>query len=239
MAVAPVLPDMSVPDAEEYLRDRSPAREDVEEDLKRTMLTGAAITVPLIITLIVLTVVLDFIVGLMAPLVGVLNQAGITAGIEDVLVQVLALAVLVGIMFAVGAVAERRPEESDVATSFDAAMERIPGLGSIYTSVNRMSEVILESDTQSFQEVKLVEFPHSETYAIAFLTASAPEEVEVATGHHGMMTLFVPFAPNPFMGGQLVLVPEHRVHDVDMTVEEGVQAVVTSGVAVDESAGVV
>jgi len=228
---------MSVPDAEEYLRDRSPEREEVEEDLKRTLLTGAAIVVPLIITLLVLTVLLEFIVGLMAPLAGVLNRAGITSGIEDVFVQVLGLVVLVGVVFVVGAVAERRPDDSDVATSFDAAMERIPGVGSIYTSVNRMSEVMLDSDTQSFQEVKLVEFPHAETYAIAFLTAHAPDSVATSVGHERMVTLFVPFAPNPFMGGQLVVVPDHRVFDVDMTVEEGVQAVVTSGVAVGETAG--
>jgi uncharacterized membrane protein len=224
---------MSVPDTD-YLRDRSPDRADVAEDVKRTLLTGAAVTVPLIITLLVLTLLLDFLVGLMSPVAGVLNQAGITSGVEDVLVQALALVTLVGVVFAVGVVAERRPDDAGVATTFDAAMERLPAIGSVYTGVNRMSEVLLDSDTNSFQEVKLVEFPHTETYSIAFLTASAPEAVEVAAGHSDMVSLFVPFAPNPFMGGQLITVPERRVHDVDMTVEEGVRAVVTSGVAVDD-----
>ena len=237
------IPDDDIPDPEDipgpedYLRDRSPDREQVEEDFKRTLLTGAAITVPLIITLLVLLLVLDFIAGLLTPVVDVLNGVGITSGIGDVLVQVLALATLFGVVFAMGAIAERRPEDSDIATSFDAAMERIPGVGSVYTSVNRMSEVLLESDTQSFQEVKLLEFPHRETYALTFLTAEAPQEIEAAAGHEGMLTLFVPLAPNPFMGGHLVTVPDERVHDVDMTIEEGVQAVVTTGVAVDESVG--
>jgi hypothetical protein len=47
-----------------------------------------------------------------------------------------------------------------------------------------------------------------------------------------MFTMFLPMAPNPVMGGHLLHVPDRRVYEVDMTVEEGVQAVVTSGVAV-------
>lgn len=48
-----------------------------------------------------------------------------------------------------------------------------------------------------------------------------------------MQTLFVPLAPNPVMGGFLTHLPDERVHDVDLTVEEGVQSIVTSGAAID------
>jgi uncharacterized membrane protein len=48
-----------------------------------------------------------------------------------------------------------------------------------------------------------------------------------------MHTLFVPMAPNPVMGGFLVHAPADRVRDIDMTVEESMQAIITSGVAVD------
>lgn len=225
---------MSVPDAEEFLRDRSPTRGTVEEDVKSTMLTGAAITIPLIITLLVVVFVVNFLSGLMDPVVGLLQSLGVTGEGQSIIVKLLSLVVLVGVVFVVGLVADRGPGDGAVTSTFDAAMEGIPGVGSVYTSVNRMSEVLLDSDTQSFQEVKLVEFPHSETYAIAFLTAEAPDAIEAAAGHGQMVTLFVPLAPNPFMGGHLVTVPQQRVHDVDMTVEEGVRALVTSGVAVGE-----
>lgn len=227
---------MSVPDAQEYLDGRSPDREAVEEDVKRTMLTGAAITIPLVITLLVVAFVVNFVSGLMDPIVGVLRGIGVTGREQAVVVKFIALLALVAVTFAIGFVAERWPGDGTLGTSFDAAMERIPGVGSVYTSVNRMSDVLLDSDTRSFQEVKLVEFPHRETYAIGFLTSEAAGPVEDAAGHAEMQTVFVPLAPNPFMGGHLVAVPTHRVHDVDMTVEEGVQAIVTSGVAAGESA---
>jgi uncharacterized membrane protein len=48
-----------------------------------------------------------------------------------------------------------------------------------------------------------------------------------------MQTLFVPLAPTPVVGGFLVHLSPDRVHDVDLTVEEAIQSVVTSGVSVE------
>jgi uncharacterized membrane protein len=50
-----------------------------------------------------------------------------------------------------------------------------------------------------------------------------------------MVTLFMPMAPNPVMGGHVVHVPTSRVYDIDMTVEEGLRSIVTSGVATGDA----
>jgi hypothetical protein len=98
-----------------------------------------------------------------------------------------------------------------------------------------MAQLLLSNDTQSFQEVKLVQFPVEGSYAMAFVTARAPGVVEDATDTEGMTTLFLPMAPNPVMGGHVVHVSNDRVYDVDLTVEEGIRSIVTSGVATGES----
>jgi len=98
--------------------------------------------------------------------------------------------------------------------------------------------VMLESDTQSFRDVKLVEFPHEGAYTLGFVTTETPPELAEPAGHADMLTLFLPLAPNPVMGGHLVHMPADRVMDVDMTVEEGIRAIVTSGVAVGGGSGV-
>jgi hypothetical protein len=46
----------------------------------------------------------------------------------------------------------------------------------------------------------------------------------------------MPMAPNPVMGGHVLFVPERRVVEVDLTVEEGIRALVTSGVALERAA---
>jgi hypothetical protein len=49
-----------------------------------------------------------------------------------------------------------------------------------------------------------------------------------------MVTLFMPMAPNPVMGGFVIHVSRDRVVDVDLTVEEGIRSIVTSGVAIGD-----
>jgi hypothetical protein len=44
-------------------------------------------------------------------------------------------------------------------------------------------------------------------------------------------------APNPVMGGYVMHVSAERVYDVDLTVEQGIRSIVTSGVATGESDG--
>jgi uncharacterized membrane protein len=51
-----------------------------------------------------------------------------------------------------------------------------------------------------------------------------------------MVTMFIPMAPNPVTGGFLTYVPESQVYDIDMTIEEGVRSILTSGVATGEGA---
>ncbi|WP_338729322.1 DUF502 domain-containing protein [Haladaptatus sp. DJG-WS-42] len=203
--------------------------------VRQIFLSGAALTIPLIITFIVLGFIVRFVSDILAPFVQVANYFW-TINMPGFLVQATAIVATVVIIFVVGIVSEGTSGEH-MADRFHTLVEAIPGVGGVYHSFRRMSDVLIESDTQSFQEVKIVEFPHEGAYTIGFLTADTPEEIETAAGHDDMQTLFLPLAPNPVMGGFLVHLPVEKVHDVDMTVEEGVRAIVTSGVAVGESSG--
>lgn len=225
---------MSLPDTDDVPYDPPTNGEELKQDVRQTMLTGTAITIPFFITLIVLVWALDFVSNLLAPIVDVVTAFQPLARIDTLLIEAASIAVLLGIIFVVGLVSQRGPNQPKVGQRLDAVMGEIPGIGSVYTSVNRLSEVILESDTESFQDVKLVEFPMHDTYVIGFLTADTPTPIEDAASHGEMKTIFLPMAPNPVMGGHLVHLPEDRVYDVDMEVEEGMQAVMTTGAAVDQ-----
>ncbi|WP_338738693.1 DUF502 domain-containing protein [Haloplanus salilacus] len=198
---------------------------------RQAFITGAAVTLPLIVTLLILGVVVDFVSQQLDPVVGVLTSVTGVQPASDAVLKVVAVGALLGAIFGIGAVAERRPDRSGFATFFDTLLARLPGVGSLYRSIDEMSGLLLDSDTDSFQEVKLVEFPVEGSYAFGFLTADTPRVVEEAASHEEMVTLFVPMAPNPVMGGYVLHVSTDHVVDVDLTVEEGIQAIVTSGVA--------
>lgn len=196
------------------------------------LLSGAALTVPLVITILVLGVVVNFLLNIVSPVVTLVRIVpGINPLVEGFLVQIVSLVSLVGLVIAVGAAADLT--EDSYAPKFHSAVESLPVIGDVYRSFRRMSDVFVESDVGTFQDVKLVEFPHTGAYSIAFVTADTPERIQAAAGEIRMQTLFVPLAPNPAMGGFLVNFATEQVHDIDITVEEAVQSIVTSGVSIE------
>jgi uncharacterized membrane protein len=198
---------------------------------RQAFVTGAAVTLPLIVTLIVLGVVVDFVSKQLNPVVGLLTSIAGVGGASDATLKLVAIVAILLVIFCIGVLTERRPTGTGFGALFDTLVSRIPGVGSLYQSLDEMSGLLLDSDTDSFREVKLVEFPAAGSYAFAFLTADTPDVVQSATDHDDMVTVFLPMAPNPVMGGHVLHVSEERVRDVDMTVEEGIQSIVTSGVA--------
>ena len=202
--------------------------------LRSILLSGVALTIPLIVTLIVLQFVVNFVLGSISPAATFVSRALGFGQVDPLVLHLAAIGTLVGLVFVVGLVAHVR-QGDEIEELFDAVMESIPAVGSVYTSFNEMTEMLVSNDTRSFQEVKLVEFPVEGSYSLAFVTADSPAEVETATDHDEMETLFLPMAPNPVMGGYVLHVSTDRVHDVDLSVEEGIRSIVTSGVATGET----
>jgi uncharacterized membrane protein len=208
--------------------------EAARNSLRQWIVTGAALTVPLLVTLVVLAFVLNFLSNALAPLAtGV--ETYLFPGQDaapNYLLKAGAVVVLVWVMLVVGFLAQNGPTDGRVARGFHEAVEAVPGVGAVYTGFRQMSEVVVESDADSFQDVKLVEYPTEGSYTLAFVTADTPGTVQQAVGRKGMVTLFMPMAPNPVMGGFVIHVDRDRVFDIDITVEEGIQSIVTSGVTV-------
>jgi uncharacterized membrane protein len=220
-------------EAAEKVMSERPAPKEV---LRRSFISGLAILLPLVVTLLVISFVLGFIADALAPFVGVVQQTPLFGADSDSLILALTIAVFLALVIAIGLVAEYGPYGGRMSSQFDAFMESVPGVGSVYTSFNEMSDLLLDSDTDSFQDVKLVEYPGEDSYVVAFKTAETPQVVAEDTGNEDMITLFMPMAPNPVMGGFVIHVSTDRVVDVDITVEQGIRSIVTSGVVFgDES----
>ena len=205
-----------------------------KELLRRSFVSGIAIALPVLVTLAIVSFALNFISGQLDPVVDVVQNLTPNQQLQSTLIEVTALVVLLVLVLFLGFLAEFGPGDGQVGEGFDSVMSAIPGVGSVYTSFNEMSELLLDSDTESFQEVKLVEYPRDGSYTVAFKTAATPDVIGDATGHEEMVTLFMPMAPNPVMGGFVIHVSADRVVDVDMTVEQGIRSIVTSGVAIGE-----
>lgn len=211
--------------------------EELYGSFRTALLTGVAVVVPVLITIYVLTIAVGILTQILEPFVSALQGLGVPGTSSQLFTQAVAVTLLGFVTLAIGVVATFRRGQQAI-TYFDVFVERLPGVGGIYKSFRKMSDVLLESDTENFQSVVLVEFPIAEIYTIGFKTTETPPDIEAAAGRDDMVTLFLPLAPNPVMGGHLAHVPSEYVTKVDMSVEEGMRTVVTTGVAVgDEQEG--
>lgn len=198
--------------------------------LKQSLLTGAAIVLPVLITAFVFLIIINLLASLLDPLV-IPIQA--TLGSNSPLVpQVVSVVILLGTILAVGTVTESSVGGDRLKKGLDYTMARLPGIGSIYGPIDQMSSMLLEGDTQNFQDVVLVEFPHEDSYTLAFQTSHPPDMIETAVDDEDMLTVFLPMGPNPFMGGFILHLSEDEVYDIDLSVGEGITSIISFGVAV-------
>jgi uncharacterized membrane protein len=227
----------------------------LSEPLSDIVIKGLTVIFPFVVTIWVLKTAFGIVTNALMPLVALLEWAGVVQWVEqnafiaflievglftDVAAftsQIVAVLGLVLVVLVAGTIANMRYGDH-LIDFFDYFIGAIPGIGTVYHSFRQMGDAMLESDVENFRSVKLIEFPHDGIYVIGFETAQSPPTVGNAVGEaeDGMITMFLPLAPNPVMGGFLTHIPEERVSDVDMTVEEGVRSIITSGMATGANA---
>lgn len=207
-------------------------------DLKTQFLTGIAVIVPIAVSVWVLLALTNIVGGLLAPIGTLLRGYGIESGTILIIIQAASALFLSGVILLIGIITQHQIGET-LVSKIDSTITNIPGIGSIYKTTRKMSDLVLDPSGEGtqFREVKLVEFPAQDTYTLAFLTSSTPPDSITAAARDMMKdqsaeyaTVFLPMAPNPVMGGHLTHVPERHVHDVDMTVEQAVQYILTTGI---------
>jgi uncharacterized membrane protein len=107
-------------------------------------------------------------------------------------------------------------------------LARIPIVRSIYSSVKQVTETMFSNSGQSFRQVVLVRYPHRDSWTMGFLTGESAAEARSRTGRD-LVNVFVPTTPNP-TSGFFLLVPREEVIDLDMSVDEGLKMLLSLGV---------
>lgn len=221
------------------------------ETALEVLLTGFAILIPVVITIYLIDMTVDLLTDALSPVIALLQwfdvigwfarsefgvvlvELGLYSNVVDFFTELVTVIVLLSVVVLVGTVGHNRYGEM-IIDYVDLAITSIPGVGTVYGSFRRMSDAMLDQEADDFKEVKLVQCLGDELYVIGFETGPSPTSVEAATGGEEMVTMFLPMAPNPVTGGFLTHVPRSRIYDVDMSVEEGIRSILTSGVAAGE-----
>jgi uncharacterized membrane protein len=104
---------------------------------------------------------------------------------------------------------------------------RVPLLNKIYLTLKQINEAFATSKKSAFKTVVLVQFPRQGMYSIGFITSEQHEEVQAKTKER-VVCVFVPTTPNPTTGF-LILVPEHDVVKLEMSVADAIKFIISLG----------
>jgi uncharacterized membrane protein len=195
--------------------------------LRRYLVAGLLVWLPVGVTVLVFKVLLDLMDELLF-LVPVAYRPEALVGFRiPGLGAVLALVVL----FATGVMVANLIGHSLVRW-YESLLARIPLVRSVYGGVKTFASVLLSGTGKSFRKVLLIEYPRKGVWRVAFQTAEDAPEIKVATGRD-VVTVFVPNSANA-TAGFLAFVPREDVIELEMAVEDALKMVVSLGVVVPE-----
>ena len=204
-------------------RTRAVQRARIMRALRRYLINGLLIWVPVLVTVLVVRFILqlmdqtllvlpralrpDALLGLHIPGFGALLGLLIVL-LTGVLVTNFIGRALVGIG--------------------EEVLERIPFVRALYSGVKSFSETVLSNSGNSFKKVLLVEYPRPGAWSIAFQTTDHLPEINAKLGETHVC-VFIPTTPNP-TSGFIIFVPPSKCIELDMHVETAMKMIVTLGV---------
>jgi uncharacterized membrane protein len=191
--------------------------------VKKYLITGLLIWIPLVITIWVLKVIFDALDQslLLLPL------AFQTENWLGVHIPGLGAILTILIVFLTGLFATNFFGAQLVEIWHDI-LQRIPVVNSIYSSVKQISDTLFSSSGQAFRKALLVQWPHPGMWTIAFLTGTPGGDV-VNHLPADCVSVYVPTTPNP-TGGYFVIVQRKDVIELDMTVDQALKYIISMGV---------
>ena len=101
---------------------------------------------------------------------------------------------------------------------WDGLLHRIPFVNAVYKSVKQVSDTLLSSNGQAFRKVLLVRYPHPQAWSLAFQTSVASGEV--ASHLDGeYVGVFIPTTPSPVNGFYFYV---RRAETIELNIDVGV-----------------
>ena len=191
--------------------------------LRKWVIAGLLVIVPLVITL----GVLNWIIGTLDQTLAILPEAWQPDRLLGMHIPGFGVILTLLILLAVGAIASNFIGRKFVGWG-DALVRRIPVVRSIYSSVKQVSDTVFSDSGNAFRKAVLVQWPREGVWTVAFVTGAPNGEV-AALLRDEYLSVFVPTTPNP-TGGYFVLVRKNECIELDMSVDAALKYIVSMGV---------
>ncbi len=191
--------------------------------MKKYLITGLLIWIPLAITVWVLSALVGILDQTLLLLPGAWHPRSLLGFNIPGLGVVLTLVVLlVTGMFGANIIGQR------LVRYWERLLNRIPIVKSLYSSVKQVSDTLFSSSGNAFRKALLIQYPRPGSWTIAFLTGQPSGEVAgLLRGEY--LSVYVPTTPNP-TSGFFLMIPKSDVIELEMSVDEALKYIISMGV---------
>lgn len=190
--------------------------------LRNNILSGIAVTIPIVATGMLLVFLFDLVARLLHPVFGpIFERVGLTGRIPDVALAALAMMITMFALAALG-VAVQTVIGNRIKRKWNELLSKLPIVGLLYGPIHELVDA-LTSSHGAFKGVVTFPYPAPPLEAIGFITGdwTSLDGVE-------MYRVYMPMALTP-TEGLLLLVPVSVTRKLDMSVDEALKLVVSGG----------
>ena len=180
---------------------------------KRITFAGLFAIVPLALTFYIIKTIIVFLDQLTSPIMARINLEIPGFGLILTLLIIFALGVFVTNVLG------RR-----LFSWGERLISSIPLVKNIYNTLKQITNAFSgATKTENYQRVIYIQYPRKELWTISFVTGDSVDKSGEEYYH-----VFVPTTPNP-TSGVFIIIPKKDAIEADLTVEEGLKAVISGG----------
>jgi len=198
--------------------------------LRKWLLAGLLVIVPVAITASVLRWVIDTLDQTLL----ILPEAWQPDRLIGMHIPGFGLVLTLAILLTAGAIASNFIGKKLVAWG-DRIVARIPVVRGIYSSVKQVSDTLFSESGNAFRTAVLVQWPRADVWTIGFVTGAPGGDVTTYLRGEEYVSVYVPTTPNP-TGGYFVMLRKSDCIELKMSVDEALKYVVSMGVVVPAAA---
>jgi uncharacterized membrane protein len=117
--------------------------------------------------------------------------------------------------------------------AFESVITQLPFVSNVYSSVKQVTDFVFSEREIEFTRVVAIEYPKAGVWSVGFVTSEGIPQLRSKL-ELDMVSIFIPTSPMP-MTGFTVNVPKNTVIDLDMTIDQAIQFMVSCGVVCPSS----
>jgi uncharacterized membrane protein len=188
--------------------------------IKKKLISGILILIPLAITYIVVKFLFESVDTLLATHIDTLMKKYLP---DSKTIPGIGVIVSIFFIYLVGLLGSNVIIKKFISLG-ERILTKIPLIKAIYSSIKQLVDALTVTSTTSFRQAVYVEYPKENVFVLGFLTNEF-------TGESGgkYCSVFVPTTPNP-TSGYLLFYPKSDVIPAKMTVDEAFKAIMSGAI---------